>query len=455
MSNTLVVTILLLICAGQIGAILRGRLPAAIYYLCVAPLGYFSVWQFGTWGPDRLCGILIIAGGLLRFRRDKSTPRLSSHALGFFLLFLTLVTITGSLFWPTDAMAGRSSVYGSLRGPVQILNWFIVAGAAWNVAIALTQPRAFERARRVLIVVGVLHSGYAIYQMAAYASGLPATGIRRPYSEVDLDSGGEQHAAFFYNGVNIGRPGSLIGEPKGLGAISLVWMAAMLTVLMEGGMNSKLAGAFVLSLITLFITFSTSAWGGFVSMMAIALWATRRRMAYRVWRFLVPLLLVFISGWAIVERSGLVPEVKGGISSLIRERTIDRSDYLADLAEVEAKEVIAEHPLIAICGTGLGGMSFYIAERMGGSDIILFPNTGLLAYLCDMGVLGVVLLLYALRRGLYLSFLPSGETDASALAMSFIGTVCLMQSFIFDAGIRMFALAFLLAAELRQTCLIK
>lgn len=450
MSNTLVAAILALICFGQVLALVRGAVPASLYYLCVAPLGYFSVWQFGTWGPDRLCGLLLIVGGLLRTRRDPAAPRLLSHPIALLSLYLVVATVVGAFFWPTEAMAGRSVVYGTLRGLVQVGNWIILLGAAWNIALALREPRAFSRAKRVLIFAGVLHSSYAIYQTVAFASGLPATGIRRPYSEVDAESGDEQRAAFAVGGVSVARPGSLVGEPKGLGAISLVWMAAMITIVIEGRMNGKIVAAFVLSLITLFLTFSTSAWGGFVVMIVAALWTARRRLELRAFRVLVTLLLLSVVGLAVVKKSGLVPEVDGGISSLIRERTTGRVGYLADLAEVQAQEVLAENPALLLFGTGLGGMSFYIADRMGGLDIILFPNTGILAYLCDMGIVGIALLLWALRRGLRLCLFASPGIDGTAVALSFIGVACLMQSFIFDAGIRAFAIAFLLAAEFRQ-----
>ena len=234
MQEKLVIAILLLICAGQVWAIFRGRLTASIYYCCVAPLGYFSAWMFATWGPDRLCGMLLIAGGMLVFRPVPGAPRFAQHRIALLLAFLVLMTIVGSFSWPVEAMAGKSAVYGSLRGAVQIVNWLILAGAAWQVAIALSLPGAFEKARKAIIIVGVLHSGYAMYQVVAYSTGLPATGIRRPYSGARGAHGGDQVAAFTVGKGRITRPGSFIGEPKGLGAISLVCIAAILSLFMEG-----------------------------------------------------------------------------------------------------------------------------------------------------------------------------------------------------------------------------
>jgi hypothetical protein len=445
LQERVILLILLLICAGQVWTIFRGRVTAAIYYCCVAPLGYFSVWKFGTWGPDRLCGVLLIAAGLLVFPRVRRAPRFDRHPLALFLLFLVSITIVGFFFWPIEAMAGKSAVYGSLRGAIQIVNWIIFIGAAWQIGIALSQPGAFEKARKIIIIVGVLHSGYAFYQMAAYATGLPATGIRRPYQGVGAES--EQYAAFAIEGRQIGRVGSLIGEPKGLGAISLVWIAATLSLFMEGKTNARLIGALIISLAALFMTFSTSAWGGFVCMLLIAFWVTRGQFP---WRFtgVLPPVFVLIAGMAILNSSGVLPEGIG-VAPIIQSRTVERK-YLGDMPEIEAMKVLADRPHMIPFGTGLGGMSFYIAENLGGSHIIFFPNTGLLAYVCDMGVIGIALLFIALWGGLRPILTRSTRADATTRSLSFIGAVCLIQSFIFDAGITLFALSFLLAADFRH-----
>lgn len=431
---------------GQIWAIFRGRLTAAIYYCSVAPLGYFSVWKFATWGPDRLCGILLIAGGLLVFPRAPGIPRFHRHPLAIFLAFLIVITLIGTWLWPVHALAGKSVVYGQLRGLVQIVNWLILAGAAWQVAIALSRPGGLQKAIKVLILVGFLHSTYAIYQMAAYSTGMPATGIRRPYEGVGGESGGEQFAAFQVMGESIYRPGSLIGEPKGLGVISLVWISAMLALYMERKATPRMKWAMVVSVIALFFTFSTSAWAGFIGAISIALWTARRRFSTRFTRVLLPVFLLIFS-LIIGDVVGLLPEEQS-LASLVQERTVMR-EYLADLAEIEAMRVLGDHPEMLLWGAGLGGMTFYIAENLGGSDIVLFPNTGLLAYFCDMGFIGIALLIFTLWGGLRPTLLSGSHLDADTRSLSFIGTVCLMQTFIFDAGIGLFAWAFLLAAEFR------
>ncbi|MDF1593770.1 MAG: hypothetical protein P1P89_19860 [Desulfobacterales bacterium] len=453
MPEKIIITILLLICLGQVWAIFHGRLTAAIYYCSVAPLGYFSVWKFGTWSPDLLCGLLLIVAGLLVFRRTPGIPRFGRHRLVFFLVFLILNTLVGSVLWPIGSMAGKSAVYGQLRGVGQILNWLIIIGAAWQIGIAFSQTGGFEKARKVIIGVGVLHSVYALYQVIAFYLSLPMTGIRRPYSGIVADVMNEHFAAFQMGGATIYRASSLIGEPKGLGVISLVWIAALLTLLMEGKTRhrSRTTWALFLSLVVMFLTYSTSAWIGFVGMMAIALWTLRNRFASRLARLLL-LLALLIGGLAIVNFSGVLPKTPGGIISIVQERTTGR-EYLRDMPEIEAIQVLAEHPWMILSGTGLGGMSFYIARNLGGSDIILFPNTGLLAYISDMGLIGITLLIFSLRGGLRPTLTPSTQSDEITRSLSFIGTVCLMQTFIFSAGILMFGLAFLLAAEFRRCSL--
>ena len=181
-------------------------------------------------------------------------------------------------------------------------------------------------------------------------------------------------------------------------------------------------------------------------MVAIALWAAKGLRASRLAGVLSPVLLL-VAGLAIVDGSGVLPEGIG-IRSMILERTVER-EYLADMPEIEAKQVLAAHPQMLLCGTGLGGMSFYIAQNIGSSTVILFPNTGLLAYICNMGLIGIGLMIISLWAGLRPTLIPSTQCETSTRALSFIGTVCLMQTFIFNAGIGLFALAFLFAAEFR------
>ncbi len=77
------------------------------------------------------------------------------------------------------------------------------------------------------------------------------------------------------------------------------------------------------------------------------------------------------------------------------------TEGLQDLAEIEAKKILEDNPEMAIFGTGLGGISFYIAQNLGGQQtMILFPNAGLLGLLCDLGVVGIALLLWCVRIGL-------------------------------------------------------
>lgn len=445
MQESVILLILILICIGQVWAISRGRLTAAIYYISIAPLGYFTVWMYGSWGAERLCGLLLIAGGLLKFKRILGVPRFIDHPLIILLAYLISITLIGQFFWPIGAMAGKSSVYGSLRGVIQIIDWLILAGAAWQVAIALSLPGAMG-ARKTIILVGILYCAYAIYQVIAYWTDLPSTGIRRVYEGVAANSEGEQFAGFHVGGIFLYRPGSLIGEPKGLGVISLVWISSILTFFMHGKVSLRLKMGLFIITSTLFLTFSTSAWAGFIGMIIIFLWTIRKQLKNRLVRLSMPM-LALILGLAMAD-SSFFSQDNLSVSAMIKERTVMR-EYLADLSEIEAKRVLEDHPELFLSGTGLGGMSFFIAENLGGSDIILFPNTGLLAYVCNMGFIGISLLIFALWRGLRLTLIGFPHIDAGTRSLSFIGTVCLMQTFIFDAGISLFALAFLLAADFR------
>lgn len=176
MSEKIAVFVFCILCAGQVVALLKGRLTAVRYFIVVAPLGYFSYWKFLTWNPARVCGLLLIAGGIFLWRHAKGTPRFTQHRMFLFLFYLTIVMLIGSLFWLTQALSGaRSSAYndGLVRAGVGIFNWFIVVGAAWQIAKALSQPGAFEKVRNTIVIVGMLHCAYAVYQVTAYYHACP------------------------------------------------------------------------------------------------------------------------------------------------------------------------------------------------------------------------------------------------------------------------------------------
>jgi len=99
-------------------ALLRGRLTAVLYYICVATLSYFSFWMFVTWEPDRVCGALLALAGLFCTSNPRVFPKRKTAVLLFFAYVVILTLI--SSFLGDRAMSGRSAAYGPLRVYVQI-----------------------------------------------------------------------------------------------------------------------------------------------------------------------------------------------------------------------------------------------------------------------------------------------------------------------------------------------
>ncbi len=456
MSEKIAVYVFCILCAGQVVALIKGRLTAVRYFTVVAPLGYFSYWKFLTWNPARVCGLLVIVGGIFLWRHAKGTPRFTQHRMFLFLFYLTIVTLIGSLFWPTKALSGaRSSAYndGLVRAGVGIFNWFIVVGAAWQIAKALSQPGAFEKVRNTIVIVGMLHCAYAVYQVTAYYHGLPMTGIRRPYSGVGADFGGEQFATDHFGGELLYRVNSLVGEPKTFGAISLIWITAMFTLNMEGKGGSR--WVLVLAFIVLGLTYSTTAWAGGVMAVALALWVWRHYGTTWLSRLVIPILAV-VWGLLILDSLGVLPLDHQDVTAIIWERSAQpwaqvASSGVQGVEDIETRRMFFERPALFICGIGVGGIPFYLAKILGGNEThIMAPGTGYWGFICDMGVVGIILLFFCLLPGLRPTLLRLRECDPAVRSLSYMGCVLLYQCFVFTGGLLPFALGFLLAAEFRD-----
>ena len=89
---------------GQVIAVHHGPLPALTYYLCVAPLSYFHIWSFGTWEPERVCGVIYIVGAWLLYYPEPDAPRFRKNPLMLLTVYCVLATLVGVLFWPMDSI---------------------------------------------------------------------------------------------------------------------------------------------------------------------------------------------------------------------------------------------------------------------------------------------------------------------------------------------------------------
>lgn len=384
MDGNRLIDLVFLVCAviGQILAIRSSRENGVLYYVCLAPIGYFQWWLWGTWDVARLCGVVLATTEWWSAHRASRTNG-GLVPLAVFGAYGVVVTLVMSRFWPIESMAGASSAYGPWRWLVQILNWLIMLGVARQVALCRGSEVFLHRLRAATLPVGALLCAYAVYQYAAYQYGLPATGIRRTFGFE------EEVAAYATTSIHVPRPGSLVGEPKGLGLACVFWIAVWL---LPGRPKQRLGrgldylmGALIAA--TLWLTASTSAWAGAMSAVgyAAAFRAGRRRLLLKVVAG-VFFVLATVNFTQSLGAPALRDVVEARWTSRIQEPLNDASERLT-------LELLAQRPMSSICGFGLGGVSFYLAEALGGGQVlILAPNNGFLTLLTSVGVVGLALL---------------------------------------------------------------
>lgn len=429
----------------------KGCATAVTYYICVAPLSYFSIWQFGTLDPARLCGGLLIIGALLRYKRAPGIPLGTRHPIFYFTLYVIGITIIGSFFWPLEAISGRSTVYSLFRPLVQVFNWLIIVLVSWQIAVVLCNHDDFHRIRKIIILMGVLHSFYALYQISAFYLDLPMTGIRRPYSEIGKGYGIPQYGIDTYMNTALYRVNSFVGEPKHFGTISLVWISLLMSLFLESKQDKVSILKMFLFLVVLLLTYSTVAITGALITMSLFLLLSIYYNKSGLWSFILwvssLVVIIFILGTYNILGFGT-----GSILEIFSERTIQSWQSILifgpnDLPEVESLEVLKERPWLIWFGTGLGGISFYIAQNIGGLDIILSPNTGLLSFICSIGIVGIVFMIIVFKRSLLLPYTLTDSVEKEVRSLAFVGSCLFLQCFIFSAGILPFAFAFLLASD--------
>ncbi len=461
MSDLIVFAGLIGLAIGQVIAVYHGPIPALTYYLCVAPLSYFQIWSFGTWEPERVCGVTYIVGAWLLYYPEPDAPRFRKNPIMLLALYCVLATLVGVLFWPMDSIASRSSVYGPLRPVVSILNWLIVIGVSWRIALTLSKPGAWQKIRPIIIPFGLLLCVYGLYQCVANRFGLPMTDLRVAFRDLTSSGEGEAHAAYLLGGQEIFRPGSLVGEPKALGALCAFWIALVLSNLFDRRINCCTMLSLAIFTLTLWVTASTGAWLGALCCLGLFVIVGYKKigLATKIIAFMViASFILMIALLTCTADVGPRSSEKGHFSSVIEERFSNRltgerdlsKDYGGDYFEANkewlAVDVLCAHPQFIISGTGLGGISFYIAELLGGVQFLSpTPSIGFLLDVCNSGIIGLLLAGHVLRQGLCpLWSRRSGSHPA--LGIAFAGTAALTQHLIFAPALFPVSIGLLLAS---------
>lgn len=452
-----------LIAVGQILAVRKGQVQAVTYYLCVASLGYFSIWVVGVWDPARLCGVILIAGAIWKKWGKKYKTKFIQHGLIILYIYMCGLTMIGMIFWPYEAMTSLTPLHGYLRGLIQIINWGIIVGVAWQIALVSSTPEGFAKLARIVILAGVAISLYGIYQYVANKIGLPVVGIRRP-SQFGLGVvEGEGSAAYVLGGERIFRVGSLVGEPKGLGAAIVFWLSLYWAyAIMSRGRDYLHKGIALLFIVVLWLTASTSAWIGVLVGATVIAWVHLNHKI-RLKRIIgitdIVVISIGVSLLAIANAPALF-NLLTSVTEVWQERMVTRlNDPLTDLAVDTAIKILSENSLMVLFGTGIGGMSFYIAEYIGGiQQLILFPNIGFIGIISDIGILGLGLLIVTHFGGIreVLSNVKHRvKTDINqakySVVVATVGLIVLLQCMSFGMNwLYSVAFGFLIAAELHK-----
>lgn len=391
MTDAIVTAILIAIVIGQVIAALRSVPAGVAFFLSVAPLNYFSVWAGVTWDPERLCA----AAALIIFvAKHGRVPRPNCFAFGFLALYGLCVTALSAPSWPTHALDINVSFYGGQRWIVQITTWLINFGMALYVGKALESESGVRLVRRVVLASGTLLCIYGLYQGLAFNNGMPVTGIRRHFSKNANGVTQEEKAfATTSSGLDIYRPNSFSGEPKSLGAACVVWLCCIYSILLTRRATAVETTQLIIILIALGLTLATSAWISALLVTFLFIFVNRRyfRTVGLILAMSLGVLVIFV---AISQITGLL-----NLSSALERtndiamlRSIDRlEDNALDTPEALALQVLRDRPYLSIFGTGLGGMSFYIADVSPVmQDIILFPNSGFIGFICNVGIVGLL-----------------------------------------------------------------
>jgi hypothetical protein len=209
----------------------------------------------------------------------------------------------------------------------------------------------------------------------------------------------------------------------------------------------------VLIVAALLFTTSTSAWVAAILLLCL----TPLLKAADGLRWRNPMLAItgVVLATFVYTTIGVVGSgTEGIVDGIVQSRLADRlseNGAVSDLAETASIEVLRDNPVFVLLGTGLGGMSFYIAERLNEVQrLILFPNNGLLGIVCNVGIVGLGLIMSVASAAL--SSLRRPNCDAYRRKLCFVGLGVFLYCMIFNVPLFFsIALGFLTAGAARSS----
>ena len=330
---------------------------------------------------DKLVPILIILSQLT-FRAKQG------HIILF--LFLSYTFVNGVIqynYWMVPS--NLNYFYGEFRWLVQFSQYLITIFLSTIITFRFSDELSRHRLTHFLIIFTFISVAAVLYQYLALFLGLPQIGLTRT-------TGSVQVASFSSHGSRIFRPGGIIGEPKALAATMQLYLVPWIFGCLgfSGFKKATINYLGYASLLIFILTFSTTGYVTFiVTTCVVGLVSGKVKIKRKnLTRFLM-FLSVLVLGLSILGKWDIVFDL---FRARFTERISGFSQQVEDLDQL-ALSIWYESWNSIFFGLGPGGVSFPMIEiLMPSFDYALAPNLGLISILCDVGLLGLLLLLVPL-----------------------------------------------------------
>ncbi len=370
--------VFVLLCIGQLYACRKSYQAMVSYYLFAGAMAYFTLPVLSNFDTARFCGLLVIWQSYVRYKWVFRNFFDSYFMLYVFYVFAVMIFM--SFFWPLEFFFG-SPVHREFRIFVQMITWGINVTLAVIISWIFVTRERFEYFVRCGKFTALLYCLYGLYQYIAYKSNLPLTGIIRNNI---VDRGIEEVALFRLGEDMIFRINSFAGEPKAFASFLVLLFVFIISQYLTREKRFDQNTVIVCILISLcyYMTYSTSAY--FTMLGVVVLFLLCKDISeFRVVFVLSGIAAIFYFIWGDV------------LEEVIKVRLLDRIEGEQDLPVTVTMNYLLENPRFLIAGLGSGGVSFYLAEIIGGLARMkaFTPNIGIVYMLSEGGIIGLVLLI--------------------------------------------------------------
>jgi hypothetical protein len=305
-----------------------------------------------------------------------------------FVLFSTFISFF--LFWKIPNSA--TYFYGEGRIWIQLLTFISLVFSTKSISDSVNNFKDTIVIWKAWVLIVLIQGLGFLYQYLAFFFRLPLIGISRAHGLTFEGLQGDV-AALTINGNDILRPGGFAGEPKTVAIFFAVYIFIYVFVKTPLYLSknwillSRIC--FVLSIIGLIGSFSTSIYIAFIFLLLI-LSVFKFKEFSRFLKIIIGLYFIYILTDIILFYLDL-PSTVELFSLRVSQRLLEED---LDPPVEAALKILFSDIRILIFGTGYGGGTFFIQEFLGENfDFALTPNVGFVALFLEIGILGLLLLL--------------------------------------------------------------